>query len=181
MLNSRVSSREKEIVKLQIDRDPEGIINITKYCPHNYPAIIKVFPFFNERVFPTTYWLTCPLLNKKIAVLEDKNWISKMEILLEERDDLKESLQKSYIKYAAQRFSMLDKDKINEVKNKSMDIYHTLKDSGVGGIKENKGLKCLHAQVADYLANGINPVGKIVFNNISWPKECNICKQFDSD
>lgn len=181
MLKNRVSKREKNIVKLQIEREPVGIINIFKYCPHNYPAIIKVHPFLKKRVFPTTYWLTCPFLNREIAVLEDKNWISKLEILLEERDDLKESLKESYIKYKVQRFSMLNKDKIDQVKNKSMDIYHTLKDSGVGGIREDKGLKCLHAHVADYLANGINPVGKIIFNKITWPNECEVCERFDSD
>jgi len=174
-------SDKYKIIKKQIGREPEGMKGISLYCPFGYPAVIKVYPFFNERVFPTTYWLTCPYLNKEIAKLEDKSWINKIQDKIKNNSDLKEKLNKAHKQYAKQRFNMLNKEEIKIIKNISKDILYTLKESGVGGIKDKEGIKCLHTHVADYLINQINPVGKIVFKEIDWPKQCRICKELETD
>ncbi len=169
----------EELIEKQIDRKPEGMEEISKFCPFGYPAIIKVYPFFNKRVFPTTYWLTCPYLNKSISRLEDSNWIDKLQNKINSNYELKSKLKAAHIDYAKQRMNMLDKKETEKINKISEDILYTLKNSGVGGIKDKKGIKCLHTHVADYLVNRLNPVGKIVFNKVMWPDECDICKELE--
>ena len=171
----------KNLIEKQIGRKPEGMKEVSKYCPFGYPAVIKVYPFFNNRVFPTTYWLTCPYLNKNISRLEDLNWIDKLQEQVNSSDELKKQLEKAHKNYAKQRMNMLDKEIVKKIKNISYDIFFTLKESGVGGIKDKKGIKCLHTHVADYLVNQLNPVGEIIFNKVMWPDKCNICKELESN
>jgi len=170
-----------ELIEKQIDRKPEGMVEVTIECPFSYPAVIKVYPFFNGRVFPTTYWLTCPYLQKKISILEDKGWITKMQKLVDNDEEVAQTLKKAHKNYAKERFKMLDSEEKAKMKEISDDIYKTLKYSGIGGVKDNKGIKCLHTHVADFLVNNFNPVGKKVFQKIKWPKTCNICKEMESN
>lgn len=168
-----------ELIEKQIDRKPEGMREVSKICPFGYPAVIKVLPFFNNRVFPTTYWLTCPYLNKNISRLEDSNWINKLQEKINNNDELKKQLERAHNNYAKQRMNMLDKKTVKKIKEISYDIYFTLKNSGVGGIKDKNGIKCLHTHVADYLVNKLNPVGEIIFKKVMWPDKCNICKELE--
>ncbi|MDZ7671518.1 MAG: DUF501 domain-containing protein [Halanaerobiales bacterium] len=174
-----MNKRINKLIEKQINRRPEGIKEISKCCPFGYPAVIKVYPFFYKRVFPTTYWLTCPYLNKNISRLEDSNWIDKLQNKVDSNYELKSKLEAAHINYAKQRMNMLDKKEIEKIKKISEDILYTLKNSGVGGIKDKKGIKCLHTHVADFLVNNLNPVGKIVFNKVMWPDECDICKELE--
>lgn len=169
------------IIKKQIEREPDGLVEVSTRCPFGYPAVIKVHPFFNNRVFPTTYWLTCPYLNKKISKLEDKGWIEKIQKKINDDENLKEKLNEAHNYYAQIRMSMLSEEEINEIKEISKDIIYTLKYSGVGGIKDKKGIKCLHTHTADYLVNKNNPVGEIVFKKIGWTKKCKICEELKKD
>ncbi len=179
-----INKEEEKIIKLiekQIGRKPEGMVEVTLECPFSYPAVIKVYPFFNERVFPTTYWLTCPYLQKEISVLEDKGWVTKMQKIVNNNKQVAQALKSAHKNYAEDRFEMLCSTKKEKMTKISEDIYKTLKDSGIGGVKDIKGIKCLHTHVADFLVNNLNPVGKKVFQVIKWPKTCNICKEMESN
>lgn len=169
------------IIEKQIDRKPEGMVEVSKECPFEYPAVIKVYPFFYGRVFPTTYWLTCPYLQKEISVLEDKGWITKMQEVVNTDEEIAQTLKKAHEVYAKERFEMLDATEKKKMREISDDIYETLKNSGIGGVKDKKGIKCLHTHVADYLVHKINPIGKRVLQEINWPKICNICKELESN
>lgn len=175
------NDRRIKIIEKQIDRKPEGMVEVTVECPFGYPAVIKVYPFFNGRVFPTTYWLTCPYLQKEISVLEDKGWITKMQKIVDNDKAVAQALKSSHEDYAKERFGMLDSREKEKMKEISDDIYKTLKKSGIGGVKDKKGIKCLHTHVADFLVNRDNPIGKKVFQKIKWPKTCNICKEMESN
>ncbi|HKL12309.1 MAG TPA: DUF501 domain-containing protein [Halanaerobiales bacterium] len=174
-------SKHYNIIKKQIEREPEGMVEVSVKCPFGYPAVIKVYPFFKKRVFPTTYWLTCPYLNKEISIIEEQGWIEKIQKQINNNKVLKDKLEKLHKKYAKKRMEMLKKVEINEIKEISLDILYTLKESGIGGIKEKKGIKCLHTHTADYLVNNENPVGKIIFEKIGWPEKCSICKELKKD
>lgn len=171
----------KKLIKKQIGREPEGMVEVSLTCPFDYPAVIKVYPFFMGRVFPTLYWLTCPYLIKEVAILEDESWINKIQIKINQDNDLKEKLRTAHKYYAKKRYELLDEKEINDIKNISEGIIDTLKNSGIGGIKEKEGIKCLHTHLADYLVNKNNPVGEIVFKKAKWPKSCNICEELRSD
>ncbi len=174
-------SETYHIIKKQIEREPAGLVEVSINCPFGYPAVVKVYPFFNKRVFPTTYWLTCPYLNKAISKLEDQSWIEKIQDKVNNDNALIKKLAKTHENYAQIRMAMLSQEEIDQIKEISEDIIYTLKHSGVGGIKEKKGIKCLHTHTADYLVNKENPVGKIVFEKTGWPDKCKICEEFKKD
>jgi len=73
--------------------------------------------------------------------------------------------------------NLLNEKMINSIKSKSLDILNVLENSGVGGIMDKGGLKCLHAHLADYLVNGLNPIGEIVYKFLQWPEECHLCEE----
>jgi hypothetical protein len=79
--------------------------------------------------------------------------------------------------YAKKRLESLDNAQLKNAEMISEDLLKTLKFSGVGGIKDKNGIKCLHTHLADYLAGGNNPVGRIVFSKIHWPQNCKICSE----
>ena len=86
-------------------------------------------------------------------------------------------MEKTHSKYAAIRKKLLSSEQLQKAENISEDLYKTLIESGVGGIRDKEGIKCLHTHLADYLINQINPVGEIVFTKIDWPEKCKICKE----
>ena len=68
------------------------------------PAVIKVPPKLNDGTpFPTTYWLTCPMYNKKIGSLESQGLIKELDKELENNPDLKEKWQSRQKSYQAER------------------------------------------------------------------------------
>ncbi len=79
----------------------------------------------------------------------------------------------------------LTKEDVREVQE-SMDdaeTYESILDSGIVGITQGRAddVKCLHAQVADHLARGNNPIGEEVLRELESrgvdPQGSNICNE----
>jgi len=169
---------DQKIVELQLDRKINNFLEVAQYCPFDFPAVIKVNPFINNIVAPTIYWLSCPYLNYEVDRLEaESNLISDLGKRLSKDRDFKNLMEKTHSKYAAIRKKLLSSEQLQKAENISEDLYKTLIESGVGGIRDKEGIKCLHTHLADYLINQINPVGEIVFTKIDWPEKCKICKE----
>ena len=61
-------NNDSRIVQQQIGRELRSDSEVTCRCHLDIPAVIKVPPKLNDGTpFPTTYWLTCPMYNKKIG------------------------------------------------------------------------------------------------------------------
>ena len=167
-----------KIVELQLDREINNYLETVRYCPFNYPAVILVDPFANNIVAPTMYWLSCPYLSYEVDRLEsESNLISELGDRLTTDPQFKELMDKAHNQYAEKRKKLLSSEQINKAKAISKDLYKSLINSGVGGIREKEGIKCLHTHLADYLVDQNNPVGEIVFKKIDWPQKCKICKE----
>lgn len=169
---------ESKIVELQLEREINNFLKTAKYCPFKYPAVVTVNPYIGGIPAPTIYWLSCPYLNYEVSCLEtESNLISELTQKLKTDQEFKKLMEKSHENYAKKRQKLLSKEKLLQAKRISEDLYFTLINSGVGGIKEKEGVKCLHTHLADYLVNGINPIGKIVFSDVEWPEKCSICEE----
>ena len=168
-----VSDKNYEIIKKQIGRKPDNLLKVAKKCPFSYPAVLLVKPYENSIVFPTTYWLSCPYLVKEVSKIEDKGLIEDLTKRLKYDEEFRVSLQKAHKYYAKERLEYLEE----EPENLPEGIKNVLTNSGVGGIIDKEGIKCLHTHLADYLINEFNPVGEIVFSKVDWPDNCNICKE----
>ncbi len=143
---------EKKTVEAQLDRSVRSDINVTTKCHFNLPVVIKVPPNLDDGTpFPTSYWLTCPMYNKKVGSLESHGMIKELDKQLKENKKLYELWNERQDSYKEERDS----------ENKGDQIVPS---GGVGGAKES--IKCLHAHLADELATEKNAVGKIVLESV---------------
>lgn len=169
---------EKKIIELQLGRTIDNYQQTVKYCPFNYPAVILVNPYQNQIPAPTIYWLSCPYLNYEVDRLEaETDLIDKLAARIRDDRDFKKKVKKSHQSYAAQRREILTEKQLAKAAAVSTDLYQSLISSGVGGIRDQGGIKCLHTHLADYLINQENPVGKIVADLVKWPEKCSICQE----
>ena len=125
-----------------LGRKPEGLFTVAARDESGNPRVIRNDPLLtNGRPMPTLYWLVDPLIRSKIGTLESRGGVKQAE---------KECDSKS-VKEAHERYS-------KERDLRLPDSYNGPKPSGgVGGTR--KGVKCLHAHYAWFLADGKDPVG----------------------
>lgn len=101
--------------------------------------------------FPTTFWLTCPILVKRVGTLEADGWMARMNSRLE-TGARRAALADAIHRYRARR-----------------DAHEVIEDSGSppGGGPDK--VKCVHAHLAHELADPPNPVGAAVLAAAGWP------------
>lgn len=163
-------------IEYQLGRPADNLMDIAVYCPFQKPAVLLTAPYSAEKgVFPTIYWLSCPYLVKEVARMEDKGYVKRFSRMVKEDGDFRERLRTAHKKYAERRMALLSEESQEKIKLISMAIYQVLRDSGVGGINNLEGIKCLHVHLADYLVNKENPVGEKVWDGLDWPEDCHIC------
>ena len=169
---------DHKIVELQLNRKINNFLKTAKYCPFGYPAVITVNPFIKKIPAPTIYWLSCPYLSYEVDRLEgESDLISELGDRLDADYEFKDLMNKTHELYAEKRLNLISDSQLEKAKKISDDLYNTLTKSGVGGIKEKQGIKCLHTHLADYLVGEFNPAGKIIFKKIDWPDDCSLCKE----
>ena len=145
--------KDKKIVEAQIDRSLRSDVTVSSRCHLNLPAAIKVPPNLDDGTpFPTTYWLTCPMYNKKIGSLESQGLITELDNEILNNSKLRTAWSERQISYRQERESSHDQS--NE----------HLPTGGVGGATES--IKCLHSHTADEISTGKNPIGKIILESI---------------
>lgn len=169
---------ELNIIMGQLDNSAENVIKVIKYCPTNYPMIILVHPFYNNKPFPTIYWLSCPVIKEDISKIEDTGYIEVLKNKKNYSKEFQKKLDNAHRRYSKARVDLLDKNKLKSAKQKSVDLFKMLQNSGVAGIREKEGVKCLHGHYADYIVTGNNPVGKEVSKKVEIPPNCNFCKRY---
>ena len=145
--------RDKQIVEAQIERSLRSDVKTSSRCHLNLPAAIKVPPNLDDGTpFPTTYWLTCPMYNKKIGALESQGLIAQLDNEILNNPKLRKEWNERQISYQEEREASQDQT------NKHLPT------GGVGGAIES--IKCLHSHTADEISTGKNPIGKIVIESI---------------
>ena len=102
--------------------------------------------------FPTLFWLTCPLLVKRVSTLEARGEMQQVNAALENDADLKGRLSDAIDRLLARR-------------DAHEPIPRTSAPPGGGPDK----VKCLHAHTAQELAQPPNPVGALALARVGWP------------
>lgn len=170
--------RDEEIIQVQLGRRPRGFLRVATRCPLGMPETIVTCPVVPARhglsvpyePFPTVFWLTCPGAIKAVSQLEADGWISKLECRLAEDPEAQKEYEEAAKSYAALRRTLLTKEQLDWVEAHRPSWYEVICKSGIGGILEDsRGLKCLHAHYADYLARGSNPVGRYIRKLLTEP------------
>jgi exopolyphosphatase / guanosine-5'-triphosphate,3'-diphosphate pyrophosphatase len=119
-------------------------------CGPGHPLVIRNHPIDpGGNPFPTLFWLTCPEAVKAVSRLESAGWIKRLNDQSEVDPDLRTGLRRAHEAYARARGELLPGAE---------------RWGGVGGTE--RGLKCLHAHYAHYLAGGPDLVGAWVATQI---------------
>lgn len=138
---------DRQVVAVQISREPRSIVDVVARCPLGLPTVMKVPPHLDDGTpFPTTFWLTCPLALRRIGRLEADGGVKKAEARLDSDPALATAHRQAMDRYERERDALME-----------ADSPHHRPSGGVGGTR--RGVKCLHAHYADHAAGNANPIG----------------------
>ncbi|HEY1733600.1 MAG TPA: DUF501 domain-containing protein, partial [Acidimicrobiales bacterium] len=134
----------------QLGRPPRGVWTVVVRGPDGDPMVIGNAPLLDDGTpMPTRYWLTSPRLRLAIDRLEAAGGVRQAEAAVDPGE-----LADAHRRYAAERDGVID------------DSWSGPRPSGgVGGTR--RGVKCLHAHYAWYLAGGDDPVGRWVHTRLA--------------
>src|SRR5215210_3010350 len=138
------SSRDRDAVAIQLGRDPRPF-RVAARCPFGLPSVIE-----NEHTqdMPTSFWITCPSLDKAIARLESTGGV----------------------RAAAEEVGA---EAVEKIHSEHLARYGT-RVAGVGG--PGGHVKCLHAFTALHLSGAIpNPVAEWTLQRLENPYPEDAC------
>ena len=129
----------------RLGRAPEGDFEVVVRNADGTPVVIRNAPFLRDGTpMPTRYWLVDPALRTAVSRLEAAGGVRAAEAAVDAGE-----LTAAHAAYAAER-------------DAAIDPAHSgpRPSGGVGGTR--RGVKCLHAHYAFFLAGGDDPVGRWV-------------------
>jgi hypothetical protein len=125
-----------------LGRVPAGNFVVTIRRPNGRPMVIANEPLLHDGTpMPTRYWLVDPEVRAEVSRLESEGGVRQAEAAV-----LPEELVAAHARYAAERDALVPPTWTGPRPS-----------GGVGGTR--RGVKCLHAHVAWWLAGGDDPVG----------------------
>ncbi|HEV7536668.1 MAG TPA: DUF501 domain-containing protein [Acidimicrobiia bacterium] len=129
----------------RLGRPPEGDFEVVVRTAGGDPAVIRNAPFLRDGTpMPTRYWLCDPAVRQAVARLESGGGVRAAEAAVDPGE-----LEAAHAAYAAERDAAIEPGHAGPRPS-----------GGVGGTR--RGVKCLHAHYAWYLAGGDDPVGRWV-------------------
>jgi uncharacterized protein len=137
-----VSEADARAVAALLRRPPAGEFTIAVRAADGSPAVIANAPFlFDGSPMPTRYWLLDARLRDEVSRLESAGGVKEAEAAVDAG-----RLAAAHRRYAAERDALVPADHAGPAPS-----------GGVGGTR--RGVKCLHAHLAWWLAGGDDPVG----------------------
>ncbi len=141
----RVSAADRARVAELLGRQPEGEFEIVVRDAVGDPVVIRNAPLLDDgRPMPTLYWLVGRRECRRVGALESAGGVRRAERAVDP-----EALRQAHLRYAAERDALVPPG------HRGPRPSH-----GVGGTR--RGVKCLHAHYAWFLAGGDDPVGRWV-------------------
>jgi len=141
---------EMATVTRLLGREPRGRFEVVVRDAAGEPIVIRNEPLLDDGTpMPTRYWLVDAELCDEVARLESHGGVRQAEAGVDPA-----ALADAHRRYAAERDAALPSDHAGP-----------RPAGGVGGTR--RGVKCLHAHYAWYLAGGDDPVGRWVEEHLS--------------
>jgi hypothetical protein len=140
---SESDAEDWRVVEGLLGRAPSGPFEVAVRARTGSPVVIRNYPLLDDGTpMPTRYWLVDRQLAGAVSRLESSG-----AVRMAEKETDPEELAAAHARYAAERDAAL-----------CIDHQGPRPTGGVGGTR--KGVKCLHAHLAWYLAGGDDPVGR---------------------
>lgn len=154
-------SRDNDVLMYQMrgrSFEPAIALGVAKYCKWGMPQVLLCSPFFRGKPFPTTFWLSCPYLVMLCSQMEASGGIKQLEEFLKNCVGGKLWLDFN-VKHALLRLSLLSDGEMKYLRRARKYVLDRLRRSGIGGIARRSefNVKCLHLQVASWLALSKHP------------------------
>jgi uncharacterized protein len=148
-LTDQVTDEVATVARL-LGREPRGRFDVVVRDAAGEPVVIRNDPLLADGTpMPTRYWLVEPEVCDKVARLESVGGVRQAEAAVDPSE-----LAAAHDRYAAERDAALPADHAGPRPS-----------GGVGGTR--RGVKCLHAHYAWYLAGGDDPVGRWVEDSLN--------------
>ncbi|HWH06748.1 MAG TPA: DUF501 domain-containing protein [Gaiellaceae bacterium] len=158
---------DRAVVERQLGRPPRAFSGVAARCPWGRPAVTEQLPYDAAGdPFPTTYYLTCPHLVAAVARLEAAGGVERWSDAVEADDELAADLARATAEQRRLRRELAGAATGSDG-GASLDL-------GIGGSRNPRRLKCLHAHVAYALARPGYRLGEAVLAELEplWPGEC---------
>jgi uncharacterized protein len=158
---------DREVVKLQLGREPRAFRRVAARCPWGRPAVTEQEPYDAAGApFPTTYWLTCRHLVAALSRLEAAGGVERWSRAIAGDERLAASLAAATTEQRALRAELADG-------GTGADAGMSLA-LGIGGSRNPLQVKCLHAHVAFALARPGYELGTRMLAELEplWPEQC---------
>ena len=141
MVAASIADRER--VEELLGRPPAGDFEVVVRDATGDPVVVRNAPFLDSgRPMPTLYWLVGAEARREVGRLESEGGVRAAEAAVDPV-----VLADAHQRYAAERDAEIPADHIGP-----------RPAHGVGGTR--RGVKCLHAHYAWFLAGGDDPVGQ---------------------
>ncbi len=132
-------------VALLLGRPPQGDFEVVVRGDDGAPVVIRNAPLLGDGTpMPTRYWLVDDDLRRAVSTLEASGGVRAAERAVDPAE-----VAAAHARYAAERDAALPAGHAGPRPS-----------GGVAGTR--KGVKCLHAHYAWYLAGGDDPIGRWV-------------------
>jgi hypothetical protein len=164
---------DRELVARQLGRRPRAFLRVVARCPFGRPAVTEQAPYDeNGDPFPTTYYVTCRHLVAAISRLEAAGGVERWSDAVAADAGLAASLDRATREQAEVRRA-LAAGATGRDEGASLDL-------GIGGSRNPRQLKCLHAHAAYALARPGYELGDRILAELPdrWPDRC--CMDSDS-
>jgi uncharacterized protein len=147
---ARAASRaDCEAVTTLLGRPPQGEFEVVVRGDDGRPVVIRNSPLLADGTpMPTRYWLVDDDLRRAVSTLEATGGVRAAEAAVDPAE-----VAAAHARYAAERDAALPPGHAGPRPS-----------GGVAGTR--KGVKCLHAHYAWYLAGGDDPVGRWVEDHL---------------
>jgi uncharacterized protein len=145
------SAADVHTVRLQLGREPRGLLGVAHRCPCGLPDVVETAPRLPDGTpFPTLYYLTCPRAVAAVSRLEAGGLMREMTQRLAADPQLRQAYQAAHRDYRARRDEAARASGVEPLPEGT---------PSAGGMPDR--VKCLHALVAHELAApGTNPLGR---------------------
>ena len=158
---------DRAVVERQLGRPPRAFRRVVVRCPYGRPAITEQAPYDDAgEPFPTTYYVTCRWLVAQISRLEAAGGVERWSDRVASDPELAQSLERATETQRRVRRELAS-GRAGRDEGASLDL-------GIGGARNPKRLKCLHAHAAFALAQPGYELGERIVAEIEplWPETC---------
>ncbi|MFO8034914.1 MAG: DUF501 domain-containing protein [Candidatus Bipolaricaulota bacterium] len=161
------TERDLQVICWQIGRAARGVIAVAATCRYGFPQVtVNKFVFSSEQgfeLFPNVFWLTCPYLVQEVGRLEAAGGVRDAEQLIRDDPGFAERYLDNHRAYREERRRLLCVEEVDLLRAVGRE---EAADTGIGGLRNHRRVKCLHVQLAHFLARGSNPVGELVADRL---------------